>query len=102
MPSGEDVSSYSWHGCSSCMRDGAIALQAIDIHNARRLPVIPALHIRLLGEFLLLSGETPVTSVDLPRLQSLLAYLVLHHGTPQSRSRLAYLFWPDTTDSQAL
>ncbi len=64
--------------------------------------MIPALHIRLLGEFLLLSDETLVTSVDLPRLQSLLAYLVLHQGTPQSRSRLAYLFWPDTTDAQAL
>ena len=65
-------------------------------------PVIPTLRIHLLGEFLLLSGETPVTTVDVPRLQSLLAYLVLYHGTPQSRSRLAYLFWPDTTDSQAL
>ena len=74
----------------------------IGIDNARRLPLIPTLHIRLLGEFLLLSGETPVTTLDLPRLQSLLAYLVLHHGTPQSRSRLAYLFWPDTTDAQAL
>ena len=64
--------------------------------------MVPTLHIRLLGEFLLLSDETPVTTVDLPRLQSLSAYLVLHHGTPQPRFRLASLFWPDTTDAQAL
>jgi DNA-binding SARP family transcriptional activator/ATP/maltotriose-dependent transcriptional regulator MalT len=84
------------------MRNGAIVLQVMGIHNARRFPVIPTLHIRLFGEFQLLSGETPVTTVDLPRLQALLAYLVLYHGIPQSRSRLAYLFWPDTTDRQAL
>ena len=61
----------------------------------------PTLRIHLLGDFLLLSDETPVTSIDLPRLQSLVAYLLLHHGVPQSRSRLAYLLWPDSTDAQA-
>ena len=65
-------------------------------------PSVPALHIQLLGAFRLVSGETPVTSVDVPRLQSLLAYLVLHRVAPQPRAHLAYLMWPDSTDAQAL
>lgn len=36
-------------------------------------PVVPALH--LLGDFRLIWGETPVMNIDLPRLQSLVAYL---------------------------
>src|SRR5260370_9670366 len=71
------------------------------IFKARRLPVVQNLRLPLLGEFLLLSGETPLTGIDVPRLQSLLAYLVLHHTAPQSRSHLAYLLWPDSTESQA-
>jgi DNA-binding SARP family transcriptional activator len=63
--------------------------------------VIPTLHIHLLGEFALVSGDTPVTSIDTPRLQSLLAYLVLRRTAPQSRSQLAFLLWPETTDAQA-
>ena len=62
-------------------------------------PVVPTLH--LLGDFRLIWGETPVMNIDMPRLQSLLAYLVLHQNAPQSRSQLAFLLWPDTTDSQA-
>ncbi len=63
--------------------------------------MIPTLHISLLGEFLLVSGDTPVTTVDWPRLHSMLAYLVLHHTLPQSRMHLAFLLWPDSTDAQA-
>ncbi len=61
----------------------------------------PTLHIHLLGDFLLAMGETPVTTVTLPRVQSLLAYLVLHHDAPQDRSHLAFLLWPDSTEAQA-
>lgn len=43
------------------------------------------LEIYLLGEFRLIYGETAVTTFNSFRLQSLLAYLVLHHHTPQSR-----------------
>ena len=64
-------------------------------------PVRPMLRIHLLGTFLLVSDHTPVTSMDMPRLQSLLAYLVQHHGVPQSRTRLASLLWPDSTEEQA-
>jgi DNA-binding SARP family transcriptional activator len=63
--------------------------------------VIPTLHIHLLGDFLLLSGDTPVKTVTVPRLQSLLAYLTLHRNAPQDRSHLSFLLWPDSTEAQA-
>ena len=59
------------------------------------------LHIHLLGDFQLLSDDTPVTTLLVPRVQSLLAYLVLHSYAPQDRSRLAFLLWPDSTEAQA-
>lgn len=40
-------------------------------------------------------------TVTVPRLQSLLAYLVLHAGTHQNRSQLAFLLWPDSEEAQA-
>jgi len=62
----------------------------------------PTLRIELLGGFRLFHGAEPLTTVDTPRLQSLLAYLLLHReGTP-SRHRLAFLFWPDSPEDQAL
>jgi DNA-binding SARP family transcriptional activator len=61
----------------------------------------PTLHIGLLGDFSLVYGEEPVTSVNTPRLHSLLAYLVLHRGAPQLRQHLAFLFWPDASEAQA-
>jgi DNA-binding SARP family transcriptional activator len=61
----------------------------------------PVLRIHLLGTFMLVSDHTPVTGIDMPRLQSLLAYLVFHHNLPQSRTRLASLLWPDSTEEQA-
>lgn len=63
--------------------------------------MISTLHIHLLGDFLLVSGETPVTTITVPRVQSLLAYLVLHRDAPQNRSHLAFLLWPDSTETQA-
>ncbi len=61
----------------------------------------PTLRIRLLGDFLLMSGDAPVTTINSPRLQSLLAYLVLHRNAPQDRSHLAFLLWPDSTEERA-
>lgn len=60
------------------------------------------LRIELLGGFRLLLGDEPLTTVDTPRLQSLLAYLLLNRETPPSRHRLAFLFWPDSPENQAL
>ncbi|GCE29979.1 SARP family transcriptional regulator [Dictyobacter alpinus] len=62
---------------------------------------MPILDIRLLGEFSLIYRDRQLTSFNTTRLQSLLAYLVLHRDVPQQRQRLAFLFWPDTTESQA-
>src|SRR5690349_6711528 len=59
------------------------------------------LHIRLLGDFGLIYADRQVTSLNTMRLQSLLAYLVLHRDMPQQRQHLAFLFWPDTTEAQA-
>ncbi len=59
------------------------------------------LRISLLGDFCVLYGEKPVRDIDTPRLQSLLAYLLLHRSAPQSRAYLAFLFWPDTNEAQA-
>ena len=59
---------------------------------------LSALHIRLLGGFDLIYRDAPVVGVNTPRLQSLLAYLILHTGSPQSRQHVAFLFWPDSTD----
>ena len=42
-----------------------------------------------------------MTSINTMRLQSLLAYLVLHRDAPQQRQHLAFLFWPDATEAQA-
>ena len=63
--------------------------------------VIPVLKVYLLGSFRLLYGEAVVTAINTPRLQSLLAYLVLHRHAPPPRSHLAFLFWPDSTEAQA-
>ncbi|HZU68694.1 MAG TPA: AAA family ATPase [Ktedonobacteraceae bacterium] len=62
---------------------------------------MPTLHIHLLGDFLLLSEDTPVLTINSPKLQSLLAYLVLHRNAPQDRSHLAFLMWPDSTEERA-
>ncbi len=62
---------------------------------------MPTLHLRLLGDFSLIYADRQVTSLNSIRLQSLLAYLVLHRDAPQQRQHLAFLFWPDTTEAQA-
>ena len=59
------------------------------------------MRLQLLGGFQLLAGDKAVSGVNTPRLQALLAYLVLHRQSPQSRQQLAYLFWADSGDSQA-
>ena len=62
---------------------------------------LPAVQIRLLGEFSVAVDDVAVGGLHSARLQSLLAYLLLNRTTPQSRQQLAFLFWPETSDSQA-
>jgi DNA-binding SARP family transcriptional activator len=58
-----------------------------------------SLHLHLLGGFRLERDGKPI---HLPmRLETLIAYLALRLGSPQSRRQLAFLLWPDTTDAQA-
>ena len=66
--------------------------------------MVPRLEIQVLGGCRLAHrGQEDAASVrfDAGRLQSLLAYLVLHSRAPQSRQHVAFLFWPDTTEAQA-
>ncbi|MDQ4142490.1 MAG: AAA family ATPase, partial [Actinomycetota bacterium] len=61
----------------------------------------PTLHVRLFGGLDLRLGDAPVPPLDSARAESLLAYLLLHPGAPQPRERLAFLLWPDSSESQA-
>ncbi len=64
-------------------------------------PIFPSLRMNLLGTFLITSDHAPLKSIEVPRLQSLLVYLALNRGVPQSRTRLASMLWPDSTEEQA-
>jgi DNA-binding SARP family transcriptional activator len=59
------------------------------------------LWVQLLGNFALTYRDKLFKSLTAPRLQTLLAYLVLHAGTPQPRRQIAFLFWPDSDESQS-
>src|SRR3954447_22039939 len=59
------------------------------------------LRIELFGNLRILRGAEPVAALNTSRLQSLLAYLVLHAEAPQSREQLAFLLWPESSESQA-
>ena len=59
------------------------------------------LHISLLGDFRLVYGAELLTSINTPRLQALLVYLLLHRQAPQARQQIAFQFWPDSSEKQA-
>jgi len=61
------------------------------------------LHVSLLGEQSITGGGDgagPRTRSS--RSVALVAFLVVHAGSPQPRQRIAGLFWPESTDAQAL
>lgn len=62
---------------------------------------MPPIRIELLGNLRITFGQDLLTSVNTNRLQSLLAYLVLHGEAAQSREHLAFLLWPESNESQA-
>jgi predicted ATPase/DNA-binding SARP family transcriptional activator len=62
---------------------------------------MPALHLRLLGDFSLIYNGQPVTTLSTMRLRSLLTYLALHRDVAQQRQHIAFLFWPETSEAQA-
>jgi len=57
--------------------------------------------IQLLGGFQITTDGAALGTFSNTRLQSVLAYIILSRNAPQSRQHLAFLFWPDSTDSQA-
>lgn len=71
----------------------------IDDYGERCAP--PVVHIHLLGTFRLMAENLALATIELPRLQSLFAYLAMHPEMAISRSLLASLFWPDSTEAQA-
>lgn len=60
------------------------------------------LKIQLLGEFALWLDGSPCPAVDTVRMRTLLAFLLMKRGASLSRSRLAFQFWPDSSEKQAL
>lgn len=59
------------------------------------------LQVKLLGELSITYGDRAVTGISTVRSQALLSYLILHRHAPQSRQRLAFQLWADSTDTQA-
>ena len=59
------------------------------------------LQIRLLGGVDLRYDGDALPVPESARAVSLLAYILLHRHAPQSRERLAFLLWPDSSESQA-
>ncbi len=59
------------------------------------------MRISLFGNLRISFQGRAVTTVNTNRLQSLLAYLILHGDAPQPRERLAFTLWPTSRESQA-
>jgi DNA-binding SARP family transcriptional activator len=79
--------------------EGDSAQQATD---ELRDATMTMLCMRLLGSFSLAVDQQPITSVNAARLQSLLAFIRMHDHDPILREQLAYAFWPDSAEAQAL
>jgi predicted ATPase/DNA-binding SARP family transcriptional activator len=59
------------------------------------------MQINLFGNIRISCAGKPITTVNTNRLQSLLAYLILHAEAPQPRDGLAFTLWPTSRESQA-
>ena len=60
------------------------------------------LRVSLLGEKAILDEANGSVVTRSPRTVALVAFLVTHAGVPQPRQRIAELFWPDSSEPQAL
>lgn len=69
--------------------------------EAAKALTMTTLDVRLLGDFSIAHDGASITAVKSQRLQCLLAYLLLHRDVPIARQRLAFLFWPDSSEAQA-
>jgi DNA-binding SARP family transcriptional activator len=59
------------------------------------------LHVSVLGEQAITDDEAGVRAHS-SHAVALVAFLAAHAGAPQPRQRIAGMFWPDSTDAQAL
>jgi DNA-binding SARP family transcriptional activator/predicted ATPase len=59
------------------------------------------MRISLFGNLRISFAGRPVTAINTNRLQSLIAYLILHADIAQPRERLAFILWPASSESQA-
>jgi DNA-binding SARP family transcriptional activator len=59
------------------------------------------LYVSVLGEQAITDGEAGV-HMHSSHAVALVAFLAAHAGAPQPRQRIAGMFWPDSTDAQAL
>ena len=60
------------------------------------------LSVSLLGEQAIIDDASGAVRTRSSRAVALIAYLAAHAGAPQTRQRISLLFWPDSTDAQAL
>jgi len=63
--------------------------------------ILSSLRIRVLGELEICLDGDEHRAIASARARSLLVYLLVHDGVAQSRRRLAFLLWPDSTEAQA-
>jgi DNA-binding SARP family transcriptional activator len=70
--------------------------------SGEALDMSDELVVGLLGSFRMSSGGRRIEGVRTPRLESLVAYLLIHRDRPIARGQLASILWPESTDAQAL
>ena len=63
--------------------------------------LMTTLHIHLFGQLRLFWEERPYPFKALPKVEPLLAYLLLNPDVPTVRDNLAFKLWPDATEKQA-
>jgi predicted ATPase/DNA-binding SARP family transcriptional activator len=62
---------------------------------------MPTLQLQLRGGLRVTYDDAPLEGLNSARIQSLLAYLLLHRQAPQNRQHLAFQFWPDSIEAKA-
>ncbi len=60
------------------------------------------LHVCVLGEQSITDERTANVRIRSSRTVALIGFLAAHSGSPQTRQRIAGLFWPESADGQAL
>lgn len=58
--------------------------------------------IRFLGGFQIIHDGQPVDGLESLKLQSLFAFIAVHRQAPLARRHIAFLLWPDSSESQAM